>query len=369
VEVRFVGWYSPDMQSAGHSVSRPTYRLIQVLRAVAALMVVVHHSTIMLHDRNHLEIGYWLNGGAGVDIFFVISGFVMTVSSAPLRHTAHPARTFLKRRLERIVPMYWIMTAVKVLLLVAAPAMAVNALGSVWHVIASFLFLPSPNPDPMYDPVLVVGWTLNYEMLFYLLFAVVLAARGSLVKWLLPGLAILGLLHFVAPATLPGMVRWYLNPMVLEFGFGILLAMGLKHVKKIPPALALVVAMGCLTILCVWWQPNYSAWRCLLWGIPAAALVMSGLALEPTLGPRSPRWMLELGDASYSIYLVHGFVLPLVGLLLTWLGDGWMGVIPASMVCMVVLSTVSGEVAYRAIELPITRAFKGRRETPIPVNA
>jgi len=92
----------------GPTASRPTYRLIQVLRAIAALMVVLHHAFLMLRDRNGLGYGNWINGGAGVDIFFVISGFVMTVSSAPLHSSRHPAWTFLAWRLERIVPMYWL---------------------------------------------------------------------------------------------------------------------------------------------------------------------------------------------------------------------------------------------------------------------
>ena len=332
-------------------------------------MVVVHHSTIMLHDRNHLVIANWVNGGAGVDIFFVISGFVMTVSSAPLRHAIHPARTFLRRRLERVVPMYWIMSAVKVVLVLAVPALAVNALGTPWHVIASFLFLPSLNPEGRYDPVLVVGWTLNYEMLFYVLFAATLAKRASLLKWLVPGLVILGLLRFVVPGSAPGIVMWYLNPMVLEFVFGILLAMGLKYVARISPVVALPAAIGCLTVLCLWQQPNFSAWRGVLWGVPAAVLVMCVLAIEKSFGHKAPRWMLELGDASYSIYLVHGFALPLAGTLLTRFGDSWTGVIPVSMVCMVVLSTGCGQLVYRLVELPITRALKGRRETAVPVNA
>jgi len=106
---------TPAIGGVGHlqdgpTASRPTYFLIQVLRAIAALMVVVFHTTTMLADRNALPVREWVNGASGVDIFFVISGFVMTVSSAPLRKSRHPARTFMARRIERIVPMYWLVT-------------------------------------------------------------------------------------------------------------------------------------------------------------------------------------------------------------------------------------------------------------------
>ena len=348
----------------GPTASRPTYRLIQVLRAIAALMVVVHHAILMLHERNGLPVRNWINGGAGVDIFFVISGFVMTISSAPLRGTRHPARTFLARRLERIVPMYWLLTTLKVLLVLAVPMLAINGLGTPWHVIASYLFLPTAQ-----EPVVVVGWTLIYEMAFYAMFVAVLALRASLLKTLAPVLVVLALLPLIPHLSLPAMAAWYAKTIVLDFLYGILLALGLRWVLRMPSALAIVLVVAGFVPLLIWPEPNFSFWRGVLWGLPAAGVVAGSLAMERRWGAKVPRWPLELGDASYSIYLVHGFVLPVFGVMLARLGDQWWGVLPVSVVVMVVLSAACGDGVYRLVERPITRWFKGRRRTAIPANA
>ncbi len=357
-----------DHWQEGPTASRPTYLLIQVLRAVAALMVVAHHATIMLWQRNGLPIGNWIQGAAGVDIFFVISGFVMTISAVPLRGTAHPARTFLARRIERIVPLYWLVTAAKVLVLVAVPTLAVNALGGPGHVVASFLFWPSLSPQNTVEPVVVVGWTLNFEVMFYALFAVALAFRGSVLKVLAPILLAIGLLRLVVQPSVGFPLGWYENTLVLEFLSGILLASFLPWVRKLPATLAvLLVLCGFYFLTSMVW-PNFSFWRGLGWGLPATAIVCGAIALERRLGRQMPRWGLALGDASYSIYLVHGFALPAAGLILQSLGAGshaiWLG-----MILSVALSTLFGLLVYRWVELPIMHWFKGRRRTAIPAVA
>ena len=329
-------------------------------------MVVAHHATIMLYERNGLAVGNWINGGSGVDLFFVISGFVMTLSSAPLQKTAHPARTFFARRIERIVPMYWLATGLKVITVLALPRLALHALGTPWHVISCFLFIPSLNPVGGYDPILVVGWTLNFEMAFYVLFAATLAMRASLLKVLGPVLVLIWLLPLLVP-KLPAVVGWYSSPLVLEFLFGIVLAKLLKFVERIPQVVAVLLVLGGFWPLLFWVWPNFG--NRLGWGLPALAVVAGAVALERHWGRKSPRWMLELGDASYSIYLVHGFALPVVGVMLANLNGNYWGTVPLSMCAMVVLSTLTGELVYRVVERPITNWFKGRRKTAVPAIA
>lgn len=355
---------------AGPTASRPTYRLVQMLRGAAALMVVLHHETLAMWDRLHLDTLHhnWVNGGSGVDIFFVISGFVMTISSQPLRNSAHPARIFLARRLERVVPLYWLLTTVKVLLVLAVPTVAVNGLGSTWHVLASYLFLPAYNRHGSAEPVLVVGWTLNFEMAFYMVFAVALALRAELLAVVAPTL--LGFVAFAAMAHgAPWQLRWLGNPLVLEFLFGMLLGYALKWVRRLPWFIALAMGAAGAVPLLLWVSPNFSQWRALGWGVPAAAVVCSAVALEPWLGPTAPRWFLEIGDGSYSLYLVHGFVIPAAMEVLAHIGTHWKGVVPVSLLAMLVLATLAGEAVYRLIERPMVQWFKGRRKTAIPANA
>jgi peptidoglycan/LPS O-acetylase OafA/YrhL len=343
----------------GPSASRPTYRLVQVLRAVAALMVVLHHSTILLGERTRTE-GNWVNGGAGVDIFFVISGFVMTISTAPLLASKHPARIFLARRLERILPMYWLVTTLKVVLVLAAPALAINALGTPWHVIGSYLMFPS------YEPVIIAGWTLNFEMAFYILFAVALAWRVPMLRIVAPVLLVTVVLGVSPPSRDRHLIPFYENSMVIEFLFGILLAKSLPMVRRIAWPIASAMVTTGFAALLFWSDPNFSILRGVLWGVPALAVVCGAVALEGRIGRISPTWLLELGDASYSIYLTHGLALPALGIVLVHL-------LPHSgfqtnvLLCtLVVCCTLVGEVTYRLVEKPITNWFKDRRSTAVP---
>jgi peptidoglycan/LPS O-acetylase OafA/YrhL len=344
-----------------------TYRLIQVLRAVSAEMVVLRHATGLLHGRNG-EHRVWMNGAAGVDIFFVISGFVMMITSTPLLSTKHPARTFLARRLERLIPMYWIATTAKVLALLIAPALALSGLGSSWHVIASYLLFPTRSPLGLYGTVLTVGWTLAFKMSFYILFAIVLAKRWPRIPALAPvliGLAFAWRIPFVARH---GTLHFYANTMQLEFLYGMLLASSLSFISRLPrPVGALMAVAGFLPLL-LWRSDALQLWGGILWGIPALAVVAAALALEPHLGRRTPKWLLEIGDASYSIYLVHGFVLPLALMPFAHL-DGRPYALPLALLSSVIVSALAGEFAYRLIERPVTQWFKGRRHTAVPANA
>ncbi len=360
--------WGPRLQ-AGPTAVRPTYRLIQILRAIAALMVVAHHATIMLWQRDGVPVQNWLAGSSGVDIFFVISGFVMTVSSAPLRSVAHPARTFLARRLERIVPMYWVVTTAKVVVLLLVPAVALNGLGTWQHVLSSYLFVPWLSVEGRFEPVVVVGWTLNFEMAFYLLFAAALAWRWRPVWLLLPLLLLIPWTPFGWLLHVPVSFRFYISTVLWEFVFGMLLATVAERVRRWSWWVGAALVLAGFLPLLTWNAPGMNYWRGALWGVPALAVVAGAVAMEAWWGARSPRWALELGDASYSIYLIHTFVLPAVGLWLTRWPRGWPGEIAVALGMALLLSALSGELVYRLLELPMMRWFKGRRRTAVPVNA
>jgi exopolysaccharide production protein ExoZ len=139
---------------------------IQYARALAALAVVLAH-TGAYGSGNAFHIG-----SAGVDIFFVISGFVMWTTTASRAQT--PA-DFIANRIVRIVPMYWLVTLALVIAAVCVPALFPRLKIDAGHVVASLLFMPSRSPfNGELWPVLVQGWTLNYEMFFYGVFALVL---------------------------------------------------------------------------------------------------------------------------------------------------------------------------------------------------
>ncbi len=331
-----------------------------MLRGVAAVLVVVLHGSTIVTERFHGGGEIWWNGAAGVDIFFVISGFVMALSSRSLVGRARPATEFMKRRLERVVPLYWMLTTLKVGLVLAVPGIALRGLGGAWHVVASYLFVPSRGPAGGVLPVVSVGWTLNFEMLFYVLFARRLLCGSDLCGcwgrcwccWR----RCRGLGGWQAAAVLS-----LCHPIVLEFLFGMLLYELWVRVPRMPRMVSfaglLVGAAGIAGISWGW----MSLLRPLVWGVPAALIVGAAIFLEPDFGRGVPRWLLEVGDSSYAIYLTQSFVLPGVAALLGRMPFAGVRAMAPVMVISIVSSVAVGVVVHRVIELPIIRYFLRRR--------
>jgi len=338
---------------------------IQALRCLAALMVVITHATDIWAD--HVGIyprpATWGNGTAGVDIFFVISGFVMMTSSNRLLDSPHPARIFLWRRIVRIVPLYWILTTLKLLIIKSRPALAMHAAPSIWNICASYLFLPSYAGSGDIRPVLPVGWTLNFEMLFYVLFACALVFRIRVLYVLLPVLGILSWGAFYRTSGGPAITA-FADPIVLDFIAGVLVALFLEKIQSIyAGAMALAGCVAMSGILAFVPYSSISFERIGIYGGGAAVIVAATVACETHLARVLPRWVLLLGDASYSIYLVQSFALPVAGALLIQAGL-FSGRLPVGLVegaCVVVgtmMTLVMAVPMYKLIEYPATMALK-----------
>ena len=142
---------------------------IQYLRGIAALMVVLLHVRVQLGRMGYG--GYWPEFlMAGVDIFFVISGFIMWVTTFDGSTTPWQ---FLFRRFVRIIPVYWLLTTTTVAVMLVAPSAVQSGRFDSIHVLSSYLFIPTVHPlTGMMEPVLIPGWTLNYEMFFYIIFEI-----------------------------------------------------------------------------------------------------------------------------------------------------------------------------------------------------
>jgi exopolysaccharide production protein ExoZ len=325
---------------------------VQMLRAVAALMVVVHHAQ---HEAGFLAAAAG-QGFAGVDIFFVISGFIMVHASGRLYGRTDAAATFLKRRLWRIVPLYWLVTTL-FLGVVLLKADALNSLPRGWgEIVASYLFWPVTRADGGILPVFSLGWTLNYEMLFYVLFAAcLLLRRGRLVTvacvGLCLGLLVLAARHFPMPMPL----AWWGHPIVLEFAAG--MAIGLAHAGnvRLGSGVRFVLALAGLVLL-AYEAANPSE--------PLVLLAVSGLAATllvaaAALGPardtpaRLPaRLFARLGDASYALYLTHPFVLRAGRELFTRLG---LSSSPMFIALMMLAACCAALVVHRWFEQPMAR--------------
>ncbi|MGI3777160.1 MAG: acyltransferase family protein [Janthinobacterium lividum] len=333
---------------------------MQALRGVAALMVVAFHALEQWRDAHPAPgprlPGTWPNGAAGVDLFFVISGVVMIAASARLVGRADGWRVFLWRRMERIVPLYWLATAAKLALALLVPSLARHTRPDWINTVCSFLFLPAANAAGEIRPVLPAGWTLSFEMLFYLVFAAGLALRprdglrGVVLRVVLPALLALSLAGLARAPGWPAPTV-LADPLVLEFGAGALLGLWLLRPADRPaPAptttigLALLAAAAALALACL--PAGTPWWRALDWGGPAALLVAALLALERRDAVRWPRALRHLGDASYAIYLAHGFVLGALAALHP--PAAWMLLAAA-----LALSTAAGLAVHHAIERPV----------------
>lgn len=332
---------------------------IQYLRGIAACLVLFAHASeqFPLDGIRLLHDVAW----NGVDLFFVISGFVMTYTVA-----ARPYRReeFFLRRLARIAPLYWLVTFAVALLAWLAPNLLKTTQFSWPSLIASLLFVPWFDPSGVISPMLHLGWTLNYEMLFYAVFALVLY---------LPPLnrTLVLAMVFYALITLVNAIPFHFAPwmfyghgVTLEFVAGCLI--GTAYVRGWVTRMSMNAAL--VALLLGLFATFYFAYvhgedeGRLFWkGLPAALLVLSVLALEQRR-PLHSAVLHKIGDASYSIYLTHLFLVMAVRKL--WLvaqlpTTGWMTNVYVAIA--VVGGILMGMVVYEKVETRLVEVAKFRR--------
>jgi exopolysaccharide production protein ExoZ len=282
---------------------------VQVLRAIAALLVVLHHTFEESSAAIAPRSPDWLTtfGAAGVDIFFVISGFIMFYVSFPANQpTASPA-SFLLKRIIRIYPFYWFCMAMTIGLWSIGLFHSLQLDADI--LIRSIFLLPSGHL------IVGVGWTLVYEMYFYLIFATTLKFCSPLVSLFATSVTILVLYalgRFAPDATLRDFLG---NAIAIEFCFGLILAYLFRRWARLASAARLLWIPGFALLVIAPLIVSHantnglpSPARVLAWGIPAFLIVLSFLSLKPNRTPLQ-RLMILLGDASYAIYLTHPLVM------------------------------------------------------------
>lgn len=336
---------------------------IQILRGVAALAVATQHA---LHDAGTLEarLGRPFLGlerlpwNAGVDVFFVISGLIMVYASRELAGTPGASREFLGRRLARIVPLYWAATSVYLAIALVAPALLNREFVDPWYVLASYLFIPAARPDGLVQPFYPLGWTLNFEMLFYALFAAAVAlplrAASALVLALLAALVAAG--AWLAP--LPQPLAFWTDAIVLEFAAGVALGLLRSEGVRLPAwACGVLAGAGLLGFGLVGDGLLPELPRAAGYGGPAALLVAAA-ALGPSAERRGGplvRFGAAVGDASYALYLLHPFAIRLVREAFWRTGLAAVSG-PAPFVLTALAASILGAfVVFRFVERPLTR--------------
>lgn len=344
---------------------RDTLTQVQVLRAVAATSVALRHAQ---HDAATLELEAgrtfqaWdpIPWSAGVDIFFVISGLIMVHTSRQLFAKTGGARLFLSRRLARIVPLYWAVTTLYLGVALLAPTFLNQNYINLRFVIESYLFIPATRPDGVVQPVYELGWTLNYEMLFYVLFtaAILLPMRWAVTALLttLVGMVLAG--YLAAPLREP--FAFWTDPIILEFAFGV--TIGIMCASSLRPSgfvRACVAATGLAALMLAAAFPDVSMGlaRPVVYGIPASLIVWSAALAPGELRHESlaARWGAGVGDASYALYLLHPFVIRATRIFF-WRTGLVLVLGPWAFIASALVITFGvALITYRVFEKPITR--------------
>ncbi|NDV99833.1 acyltransferase [Salipiger sp. PrR002] len=354
--------------SFGCDLSAQRLTTLQACRAIAAIAVVAFHAHAFFLPgwvkpgeivSPAFDMGY-----AGVDFFFVLSGFLMWLLHRGDIGDRSAAGRFMQKRALRILPFYWcILSGLALLMLAGIGAEKVSP--------EQFLYALSLVPLPDGSPFLLEqAWTLSHEMLFYAFFALVIFAPR------LGGL-VFAFWQAAIVIALPFEFRAYpvdllLAPHNLLFAFGICAAWGFRRLALIPAIGVLLVGIfgfigvGLLEAYGVMAIP--SALRTGLFGA-FAALAIAGLAACESAGKlRAGRWMVFLGDASYAIYLVHGIGLALTARAMEVLGLG-QGLTPGlALLVLVCGGVLAGVLAHLLVERPMLRALR-RLQSPRQVGA
>ena len=341
---------------------------IQALRALAALSVALLHivdEAGALRGTPGHSPWPWIDAlplEAGVDLFFVISGFVLVWASWDAFGRLRAVAPFVARRLLRVVPLYWLLTAATVAAGALLPGTLSEGLSEgPGYLAASLLFIPWRRADGFTQPLLRLGWTLEYEMLFYALLAASLPlARRTGLAVLLAAIAALAALGQVARFA-PAPLAFWTDPIVLEFAMGVLVAIAARRGWRASwPGLA-ALAAACAAAAMLAHGPGGDG-RVLARGVPAALLVFCALSVR-----RVPAWLVLIGDASYALYLVHPF--PMRALRIVALRLGALPEAAAAVYCVLTLAVcVALAVAlHRLVEHPILRWGRAAVAGPVQI--
>ncbi|MDR3410356.1 MAG: acyltransferase [Formivibrio sp.] len=329
---------------------------IQLLRAIAAISVMICH----FESFTKYLFGFQLNG-RGVDLFFVISGCVMALTT----RDRHPSGlNFFKNRIARVVPTYWLLTLAVFSVALVAPKLLGATRPNFIELIDSLLFIPFIKSSGLYQPVLFLGWTLNLEMFFYAIFAIFLSMKNYTHS--LIGIAVTLMAIVAAAPLMPAHSVWhdfYGNPMMIEFAMGLAVPYLADFIlpklrsRRMPLVIASVLALPTI-FLCDLLAPEVpNLVIALIAGTAAAVLVVSAIALERIGFIYAGAIGVSLGNASYSLYLIHPFVTqPIQRIVLAKTHSP--ALISISLVAGSALILLCAVLMFRLIERPISKAAK-----------
>lgn len=346
---------------------------IQVLRAIAATAVVFAHAKGHLLGFNEkYGIGdAWLNtvdtfntGQCGVDIFFVISGFIMAMVTSEAHQQQGAVKTFAGKRLIRIFPPYWFWTFIILSLLLFSPQLFSVRTFEVKEAILSLLLVPYVPSGANTSPVLAVGWTLSYEMYFYALVCIGLLFSR---KVFIVGIGVFFLITTVIFPQNYGPISNLTRNMILwEFYAGVLLFEFFITGKQLSIPFSIILIFSAIFAFYYFAEEGDSPLRFVYWGIPAVALVAAFISLERETGTHFPKTAIMIGDSSYTLYLSHLITLPAIAKVFVVLGAHKVLPPDLQIILYTIICILVGYILYILTEKPILNYF--RKGKPIKVE-
>jgi exopolysaccharide production protein ExoZ len=355
------------VRSLAHSGTPRTQLLsIQYLRGLAALSVLVTHA--LQWPLAEMNIALLKTGRLGVEVFFVISGFIITTIAGDGRFNP---KEFLVRRAFRIVPAYWAATFLITILAVAIPTQFRTTIPTIEGLIKSLLFIPSLEPKA---PLLLLGWSLNFEVFFYLLFASLFFLRSEARTLVLLGILTLlvGIGQFAT--GLSHVEAIYTSPSLIGFSLGTILAQAYRHGMFTRFCAQLrwgTIAAPCVLLVAFYvvdWNgaEEIALWKHVLMSSAALSIVLFGLNHEAAGEVTHVKTLKYIGDISYSVYLFHLFSVGAIWAISKRLFDIHQPLVYLSCASLAILAGLAtGLVCYQFIEKPfLTGGPKRRRAVP-----
>ncbi len=307
-----------------------------MLRAFAVLLVVYNHAMIICEDSkyptlqaNFLFLRHWTS--IGLDLFFVISGLIMTIVTKSYLKKPSGWFNFFLKRMIRIIPLYWLYS-----IGIYLERYIIHHPVEHSEIAKTILFFPIFAAKAAIYPIIGQGWSLTYEMYFYILIVVFLFFKSkNIFSILLSTLLVLAIGgYFINPADIS--LKFIGTPILLEFALGVGVGMGYHYVRdhyeklKLSTIKTFSVAasiIGLALMLASLWfngdhisnpfyvinDNNIAMWRSLIWGIPCAIFAFGVLFMELSFNLQIPKWLVKVGDASFSGYLIHILVIVTVG--------------------------------------------------------
>jgi exopolysaccharide production protein ExoZ len=337
---------------------KPRLSSVEAIRACAAAIVVLYHVARHLDNASGTPLLRLTTqfGHAGVDLFFVVSGFIILF--VHYRDVGRPGRLrhYLARRVSRVMPTYWIALSLTVLLSIAAG----HAMPALSRLLWSVALLPSAE-----EPILGVAWTLQYEIVFYAVFCLLILRRsvGLLLLmiwlgWILGGWAGFITSHAVIPGSLYGTFN-------LEFFLGMGVAYWLRRGTVIMPRAILAVGLALFVAVALAENAGiidgYAAPARLAYGIPSALLILGAVEAERSGRLNVPGWMSALGGASYSIYLFQFIFIGIAWKLLLAVGLDDPAATWAAYPLLVCAAMTGGVMMTQMVERPLMSIMRGER--------